>query len=100
MVMLCTAPLLPTGPPPLPPTEMYAVTHSRIHLRTPSETLPRGIFVPRSKIRHHSNAVIVYSRRTVAPVSCCVRVRTLVGYTLNVRNRNAVFPIKDSAEHL
>jgi len=26
MVMLRTAPLLPHGPPPLPPTEMYAVT--------------------------------------------------------------------------
>ena len=98
--MLCTAPLLPNGPLPLPPTAMYAVTHSRIHLRTTFETLPRGIFVPRSKIRHHSNAVIVHSCRTVVPVSCCVRVRALVSYTLNVRNRNAVFPDKDSAEHL
>jgi hypothetical protein len=68
--MLCTAPLLSNGPSPLPPTEMYVVTHSLLHLRTPSETLPRGIFVTRSKIRHHSNAVIVDSCRTAARVSC------------------------------
>lgn len=77
MVMLCTTPLLLNGPPPK--HQLNLCCYSRLHIRTPFETLPREIFVPRSKICHHSKVDIVYSCRTVASVSCsrgtflCVR---------------------------